>query len=512
MTLASTAHKLSSFTAKAVNLKQLLPAFFAGLLLPLGFAPFHLPGAVILGFALFYVQLQRCSSRNAFSNGMFFGLGYFGLGVSWVFVSIHEYGHLNNILSAFITLLFLLYLSLFTATMAFVFRKITSKSSPLLSCLLFSALWILFEYLRSTALSGFPWLLVGFGQFDTPGKYLLPVIGVFGLGFLTCFAATILAEGTQHRGLKRVLWLSVFVGIIISPLLLKDKNWSIEGHKPISVGVIQANLSMRDKWDEHLFWQLLERYQQEAERLLGTDLIVMPESAIPLPASYIQEFIETLHNKAEKSGSAILLGIPEPTPEEESSYFNTMKSLGVAEGTYIKQHLVPFGEYMPKPFQYLSDRLAIPDANLTAGGKNQDLIRVADHPIASLICYELAYGNLLRQQLPQAEWIVSISDDGWFGHSLAVYQQLQMAQVLSLETARYQVVANNDGLSSIINPRGIITASLPAFSSGILQAKIFPASGITPWIYWGDLPVLLFCILIVLIYTGFRIINHKLNH
>ncbi|MBA3536870.1 MAG: apolipoprotein N-acyltransferase [Tatlockia sp.] len=510
MTQTTAVHKLALISAHTLKYSHLIGAFLTGLLLPLGFAPFHMPGIAIFGLALFYAQIEHGRSRHAFAKGLFFGLGYFGLGTSWVFVSIHEYGHLNSFVSALITLVFLLYLSSFTALMAFVYRKLASKPS-IFSCLLFSSLWILFEYFRSTFLSGFPWLQLGFGQFDTPGKYLLPLIGVYGVGFISCFAATLLVLSGGQNQRKRFLLLTAFVSLLLCPLLLKPVQWSIEGPEPISVGVIQANLSMRDKWDENLFWQLLERYKKETDQLLGTKLIVMPESAIPLPPSYVADFLNDIDLRAKKAGSAVMLGMPMPTTVDEHYYFNSLISLGQSEGIYQKQHLVPFGEYIPESFLAISNWLAIPDANLKPGHINQSLLKVQQYEIATLICYELAYGELLRHQLPMAKWIVSISDAGWFGHSLAMYQQLQMAQVRSMETARYQVVANNDGLSSIINTKGEIISSLAAFSSGILKAELRPATGMTPWVYFGNLPILLFSALIVLFYTGYRIIKQKVN-
>ena len=371
----------------------------------------------------------------------------------------------------------------------------------LLSCLLFSALWCLGEYLRSTLLmGGFPWLLLGFGQIDTPLKFLLPIIGVYGVGFLACLAATFLVASTQGTQLKRYVWLVAFVGVLLTPSLLKHHQWPTINNNPVSVGIIQANLSMRDKWDESLFWVLLQRYKDGIYQLMGKkDLIVMPESAIPVPASYVSDFLDTIDLRAKQTKSSILLGIPQPTNSEES-YYNSIISLGTAKGDYLKQHLVPFGEFIPQPYGRLVSWLGIPPmANLKPGSDNQPLIHVKNHPIATLICYELAYPQLLRKQLPAAEWIVSISDDGWFGHSLAMYQQLQMAQVLSLLTGRFQVVANNDGLSSIINSQGNITSSLGAFHEGILEATIYPATGITPWVYFGDKPILFICMLIVLL-------------
>ena len=120
----------------------------------------------------------------------------------------------------------------------------------------------------------------------------------------------------------------------------------------------------------------------------------------------------------------------------------------------------------------------------------QSLIDIKGFSIASLICYELAYPDLLRAQLPEANFIVSMSDDGWFGHSLAIYQQLQIAQVLSSLSSRFQVVANNDGLSSIIDSQGNLVNTLKPFEAGILEGNIYTISGATPWAVWGDLPTL----------------------
>ncbi|ASQ45769.1 apolipoprotein N-acyltransferase [Legionella clemsonensis] len=512
MNQIASVQKLSLISAKTINYAYLLRAFLFGLMLPLGFAPFHIPGAAILSIAFFYAQLINPQTPHPLLNGLFYGLGYFGLGISWIYISIHEYGHLNSLISALITLFFLLYLSLFPALMVGAFKKLANPHLPVYSCFLFSALWILFEYFRATLFSGFPWLLLGFGQFDAPSKFLLPVLGVLGVGFLTCLAASLLVVSMQFKGVKRYLLQGIFVGLLLFPYLFKFINWSSPISPPLSVSVIQANLSMRDKWDENLFWQLLQRYQTETETLLGTPLIVMPESAIPLPPSYVEDFLESLHQKTRDAGSAILLGIPKPTMVDEHSYYNALISLGRAKGSYLKQHLVPFGEYIPSALQTISEWLAIPDANLVPGKKNQPLVKVQKHPIATLICYELAYGDLLRQQLPKAEWIVSISDDGWFGHSLAMYQQLQMAQVRSLETGRYQVVANNDGLSSIIDNQGELIASLPAFSAGTLKATLTPMSGTTFWVAFGDKPTLLFCLIIVLSFGLYGIFKPKLKH
>ena len=472
--------------------------FFAGIFLPLGFAPFHLPGLSILSIAFFYALLKHKTIKQACSVGFFYGLGFFGMGVSWVYVSIHDYGHLNPLLSGVITLLFLMYLSLFPTLVAGLYRVFSKNLSPTLCGLLFSALWCLSEYLRSTFLTGFPWLLLGFGQIDTPLKHLLPILGVYGVSFVTCLSAAFLINAMQVARKQQFYGILAFLCLILSPSLLKHTTWTNTSNTPLSVGIIQSNLSMRDKWDETLFWTIIHQYKESFEQLAGkTQLIVMPESAIPLPESYVIDLIDNIDLRAKNTGSSVLLGIPQPTDASDTHVYNAMLALGNAQGHYLKQHLVPFGEFVPDKLEKLMQMLGISVPYIKPGREFQPAILVDNHPIASLICYELAYPDILRKQLPDAEWIVSISDDGWFGHSFAMYQQLQIAQVLSLITGRYQVVSNNDGLSSVIDDHGNITASLKAFSKGVLEATILPATGATPWVLYGDLPAIFICLLIV---------------
>lgn len=281
-------------------------------------------------------------------------------------------------------------------------------------------------------------------------------------------------------------------------MLCKNSSWSQIKPESISIGGVQANLSMRDKWDDALFWNLLKYYENAINKLLGKQLIILPESAIPLPASYLDKYLLKLDNKATKANSALMMGILQPTNDSETHYYNSIITFGKAKGKKLKRHLVPFGEYIPKPLLTMYQWLNLPEPNLLPGKKQQTLIKIANHPIASLICYEIAYPNILREQMPIAQWIVSISDNGWFGHSLASYQQLQMAQLLSLLTGRYQVVVNNDGLSSVIDDQGDIVDSLPPFSSGLLEGTIYPAEGFTPWIIWYEYPSLIFCAFLII--------------
>ena len=485
---------LLSATRVYTRVHPVLRACFSGLLIACGFAPMHLPGFTILGLALLFLQLHQASSRKvAFVAGFWSGLSTMAIGVSWIYVSIHLYGHLHPLLSAGLTLIFLMYLALFPGLMALVYHTLRDQQSVWKACGLFSALWMLSEYARAHFLGGFPWLMVGVSQMDTPLRHLFPLIGLYGVGFFTCLASAFLAMGLSTR---RQLGVMLSVGLILLPLSLSSLSWASFDKQPLSVGIIQANISMQDKWNSSFFWTLMQQYHQSINELIEhTALIVLPESAIPVPADYIHDVLDTLDREAKHVNHAILLGIPQKA--EKTDYYNTMLSLGQAQGSYFKQHLVPFGEFIPDPFQHWMDFLGIPAPNLQSHPAPQDWITVNHHKMASLICYELAYPELIRQQLPQAQWIVSISDGGWFGHSFAIYQMLQMAQVLAISTARFHVVANNGGLSSVIDAHGQILSSLPAFQAGILQANIHPGIGATPWVRWGDWPSLSLCLLLI---------------
>lgn len=478
-------------------LKYIL-VFVAGLIATLGFSPFNLPGFMILSLAILLANILNASAKQSFLLGFIYGVAYFGSSVSWVIISIHDYGHVHYAFAFILTFSFMLFLALYPAVATYLFKKLRVEDKPLLAISSFSVIWCLVEIARSYLFTGFPWVLVGTTLIDTPARYLAPLIGINGLSLVCVFVAGLLVNFFYNRTIKRFFYLIASVLLLISPAVLKNMQWTTQNKEPISVAGIQANLSMRDKWDQDLFVKLLKNYEQAITSLLGKQLIILPESAIPLPASYLPDYFAMINEKARAANSAVILGILESkTGERNSMFYNTIMSLGLATGKHIKYQLVPFGEYIPKPFVAINKMLGLPQPDIIEGPYKQDLMQVSGHPIANLICWELAYPQLLRNQLPEAEWIVSINDNGWFGHSLASFQQLQMAQMLSLMTGRYQVLVNNDGLSSIIDTQGELVNSLPAFSGGILQGEVFASSGSTPWVKWGNYPVFIFCAVFV---------------
>jgi apolipoprotein N-acyltransferase len=489
-----------------IKVKPLLIALIAGLLIPLGFAPFNMPGLIIAGIATLYYQINNYNFKATLLYSFAFGIGFFGLGVSWIIISVHDYGHLNWILSGLITLLLVSYLSLFMLSMTICYKLFYRQHQNLFNLTLFSCLWVLFEWLRATLLTGFPWLLIGYSQINTPLKHLAPIIGVYGLSFFTVLAACLLSTTLfTDKKSHSFFYLAAVALVFLIPAGIKT-NWTKLSDERLKVGIVQTNLSMRDKWDPTLFWKLVDIYRKQTKQMIfKQDIILWPESSLPVAYEYLKEIFSELEQLANQSNTALLIGIPSINDDKKQTYYNAIIAIGDAKGRYFKQHLVPFGEYIPgSQLQFIFERLQLPLPNMIPGPKPTHLMQVKNHKVASLICYEIAYPELLRTQAPNADYIISLSDDGWFGHSFALAQHLQMARMLSLLVGRYQIVANNNGLSSIIDNNGNIQTSLPPFVSDKLQSTIIPVTGYTPWMHVGDttiIGVILVLIFIMSVYS-----------
>lgn len=471
--------------------------FFYGALIPFGFAPFSYAFVIWIALLCFYLYLEHHPFLD-FKSGYLFGIGLNLVGTSWIYHSIHEYGHLQPLFSAIITFLFILYVAFFYGVFSLAYQRLKSGLHESLRPLLFASCWCLAEYFRAHCFGGFPWLILGFSAVGTPLAPLLPWFGIYAPDFVIALAMGYFAIAISNTGFKRLYGI---IGIMLFGLPACFHLPTPQAYKQgVFVHIIQGNVKTQDKWDEQFFWQATHYYMKAiVKNLAPQKLIILPEAAITVPQSYVHDELQQLHQLAKKHKSAILLGIPKSS-DNENDFYNSMLGLGLAQGQYYKQQLVPFGEYIPHLLLPIIERLGFPVVNMIQGDPHQESMKVFGQNIVSLICYELAYPEHLRHQLPQGEWIVSMSDDGWFGHSFALYQHLQMAQAFSLMSHRDQVFVNNNGLSSIINAQGKIIAKLPAWKTQQLQGQITPHQQTTPWMKWGDGPILLCCIFIILLF------------
>lgn len=489
-------------------MKQLFPktltlslALIAGLILPLAFAPFCIyPFAFVSPAILLYLWLHG-TSRDAFLQGFFYGLGLFGMGASWVYISIHNYGNASAPLALLITVLFIIVLSLFTAFQGMIFRLFRHKNTIIQVLLIFPSTWVMQEALRGWVFTGFPWLLLGNSQTISVLFGFAPVIGVYGLSFLVALMNGCLLLICTHRknSVKIVSSLLVVLFLLLGAALSSHTFTKPIG-KTLTVSLIQGNISQSIKWNTERLFHILDVYNAQTEKYWTSDVVVWPEAAIPTFPEEIPNTLSALNAKAQKHHTTFIFGAP-IYDEKNQKIYNGLKILGNGSGLYLKRHLVPFGEYTPLHFIFgkLMNHFNIPMSDLTPGPDRQKTLYVGLIPTSAYICYEISYTHQVLHYSKNTELIISINDDSWFGQSLARAQQLQIAAMRAAETGRYVLYATNTGITAIINPHGSILKQLPPDERATLTGTVTAMTGNTPLMKWNYYPVWILIILCIIL-------------
>jgi apolipoprotein N-acyltransferase len=331
---------------------------------------------------------------------------------------------------------------------------------------------------------------IGYSQVDSPLVGFAPVLGVYGIGVLLAISAGLLGYVvTQPR---RWFWLGLIATIYGVGVGLRAVEWSTSSGKELRVALIQGNVAQAIKWSIEERQKTLTLYASLTQPYWGADLIVWPETAVPAFNTQVEPYLQQLQSQAAAAGSDMLVGIPY-RDTNSGRYFNSVISLGRAPGVYHKQHLVPFGEYMPFPALLgpLLEFLDIPMSSFSSGGAQQPLLTVAGQHVGISICYEDVFGEEVITALPTAGLLVNVSNDAWFGDSMAPHQHLQMARMRALESGRYMLRATNTGISAVIDAKGTVRAVAPQFQSTGLAAVVQPNQGATPFVRGGNRPALL---------------------
>ena len=478
----------------------------AGAFLPLAFAPVNFfPLALISPAILFWLWLDS-TPKQAFLTGYLFGLGFFGVGISWVVISFYRFGGMGLMLSVIATLLFVLFLALFPAFLGWLSRRCLGRLSHSFYLLLFlPAGWVLVEWVRGWVLTGFPWLHLGNSQTDSPLVGLAPVLGVYGISWALTFSAGALVWVWVGSNRERIFGLVSVVALWAVAGLLTFIEWSDKDGEPLTASLIQGNVPQNLKWRPDQRRPTIDLYTRLSRDRWDRDIVIWPETALPAYYHQAESFLQGLAREAKINGGATLLvGLPalkqtgrkEIKGEAGDQYFNSVVRVGTGDGDetqfYYKSHLVPFGEYIPLKALLggLLELMRIPMANFSRGDVRQPLITVAGRSIGVSICYEDVFGEEVIRGLPEASLLVNVSNDAWFGDSLAPHQHLQMARMRSIETARPMLRATNNGISAVIDHRGNVLATSPQFEVAVLDGKVQPQTGSTPYVLVGNWPVL----------------------
>ncbi len=474
-------------------LRPLLVALLAGLALPFAFAPFGLFPLAIISPAILFWLWRQMSARQAFFSGYLFGVGYFGLGASWVAVSMYRFGGMGVALSLLSTVLFVLVLAAFPALVGWLYRRyFPGFSSSLRLLLVLPALWGLLEWTRGWILTGFPWLALGYSQTDSPLAGVAPLLGVYGIGWLLTLSAGLLVLAWQLPG-RRWLPLVSLLGIWLLGSGLSQVEWSAPAGAPLRASLIQGNVPQNLKWLPEQRQPTIDLYARlSRQHWADSDIVIWPETALPAYYHQAERFLQGLAAEAARHGSNLMLGLPVRPASAPDTYYNSVVAVTDPPQIYSKHHLVPFGEYIPLKWLLgnLLDILQVPMADFSRGAAVQPPLEVAGQKIAVSICYEDAFGEEVIRALPAATLLVNVSNDAWFGDSLAPHQHLQMARMRSLETARPMFRATNNGISALIDHRGRVTARSPQFEVFVLSGSLQPRSGATPYVLGGNYPLL----------------------
>ncbi|MGV6817390.1 MAG: apolipoprotein N-acyltransferase [Thiotrichales bacterium] len=469
----------------------------AGAMLVLAFAPFNAWFLAFLVPALLMYAWRGRGPTTCFWRGYAFGLGFFGLGVSWVFNSISEFGEAPLPFAILLTLIFVGVMALFPAIVGWIqARFYSSRSFPVRAIWVIPVVWVLSEWVRSWLFTGFPWLLLGHSQLDTLLAGYFPLGGSLLVSWLVLIIAGAVATLGYLRLKKRMLVVFAITLVVVSGWLLQRAQWTQPQGKPLSVALVQGNIEQQNKWAREWLVPTVERYLALTEKHLSYDLIVWPEVALPgTYQMFSPTVLEPLRKDLIERQSDLITGI---LYEDGERLYNSLIKIGVDTEIYHKRHLVAFGEYIPfrRWVSWFEDWIVLPNDDVSPGTEPV-IFHVKDQRIAGSICFEDAFGPEMADMLPDATLLVNVSNDAWFGDSFAPDQHLQIARVRAAEFARPLLRATNTGITAIVDYHGKLTDIAPQFQVSVLTATVQGRQGATPYTRFENYPLLILLVLVL---------------
>lgn len=475
-------------------------SFLFGALFTLAFAPFNLWWLSFISLiGLSFIWIFADDNRTV-RRGFYFGLGNFSTGVYWVYISLHTYGNAPLFFAVFANIVLVIYLALYPALLAWVLRKL-SDPKTCYRALLIPLLWISAELLRAYVLTGFPWLSVGYTQLFGVFRGLAPLGGMWMAGLVLMLVCSLCAYSLALRTAYGAIAAFLLTALCVGTNAL---HFTKPLGSPISVALVQGNAAQLTKFNPQVMTEDMQRYISLSEPRTE-QVIIWPETAIAFMESSVREPVLTpLSQQLAQKGQTLVTGIP--SGDMHGAYYNSVIALGNGNGHYSKDHLLPFGEFIPfkDVLKFFSTYVDIPLSDFARGGEKQKPLFTNGTAAGVNICFESAFGRVVRRTLPHTRYLINVSNDSWFGDSIAAEQHLQMSQMRSLEFGRETARATNNGITAFINSKGQVTARLPRFTADVLSGMIQPRIGYTPYARYGNMLIaytlLLYAIIATFIY------------
>jgi len=478
-------------------------ALVAGALYPFAFSPYELWPLLFVSIALFWVALQGANSRQAACIGAGYGLTLFGLGVAWLHVSMHTYGDTPLWLAIMLTGALVMFMALFFAAFAALTVRLSlARMSPLV----FASLWLLFDVIRGSLFTGFPWLYAGYSLIDTTVANLATLGGVWLITWLAVLAGALLGALVHWPQRAWRPWFAqaimLCLCISLAPFTPANRYVAPTG-SAISVALLQGNIPQDKRWLTTMRDETRDIYAALSDRVPAEHVEIWPESALTEFYHDAETFLQQRAAISEQKNGALIVGIPtydRPSVLMPGYIHNSLKVLAGGDGDYQKQKLVPFGEYVPfeKHLRGLIPFFDLDMSSFSPGDKEQSNLLAQRIAIAPSICYEVVYPELVARQTALSNVMATVSNDAWFGTSAGPHQHFQMARFRAIENGRWMLRSTNTGITAVINERGQVHAQLPQFERNVLLSSFVPLSGRTPYNRFGGWPVWLMAILFCL--------------
>ncbi len=477
------------------RVRTVLLSGLAGAIQVLGYAPFGLWPVSLAVAVLWLWQVRELSARSVLLPAYLFGFGLYVAGVSWVFVSVHSFGGAPIWLACLLVVALAAYLAVFPM-LAWGLAWAVAVPGASRVLLAMPAAWLLIQHVRDGILGGFPWLSTGYQWVDLPGvSGLLALMGVQGLGvqWWTVAGCGVLLLQQRWRIALPVMLSLVLVAVAVPP----SSNWTRDTGKTLDVALVQGNIAQGDKWRPENLGPTLELYTGMTETQRQADLVIWPEVAIPAAYEQVLPWFDKWQAEADAAGQTVLAGVI--TRHGEGAY-NTVYALGKTPGRYVKQHLVPFGEYFPVPgwIRPLLDVLNLPFSDIRTDLTSDRYLHAGDTSIAMSICFEDVFPAEFSRSAIGSQVLVNVTNDAWFVGSLAPEQHFQIARARAAETGRVLLRVANTGISAVIDPQGRVVESLGWDQRGVLNATIATRDGATPYMRLHDWPLTILAVLALL--------------
>jgi len=502
--------------------RDFLLSFVSAVLLVLSFPKYNLEPLAWFALVPLLYALDGKSVLQGFVLGFITGLLSFVGIIYWIVIAVNTYGNVPFLLSVFILLLLVVYLSLFFGTFAFLSRYLQSRFGAH-AIMLTPVLWVSLEYLRSFLLTGFPWANLGHSQYlNLPFIQMADITGVYGLSFVIVMVNVTFCW-ILHQWSRKVFPIRevvvtalVFLGFLIYGYVrMGALDRKMISQPPLEVGLAQGNIDQSVKWDEAFQRKTLEIYEKLSLDVAKQkpNLIIWPETATPFFFQAAKEYQPFILDIPKKTSAFLLFGTPSFKLERgKVNHYNSaylVSPSGEVSGRYDKIHLVPFGEYVP-----LSD-LFIFIGSLGEGignfksGKEFTLLHLPQGKFGALICFEIIFPDLSRRFVKNgADFLVTITNDAWFGTSSAPYQHLAIATFRAVENRVFVARAANTGISGFIDPKGRIVQQGRLFEKEAMNGTIRLMKERSFYTLYGDVFAWI-CSVLSIVLLGYTLLQNR---